>query len=258
MDDKKTSWIYKILRFFVWLFSPRYEIVGEENIPEKNGVVVGNHCQMYGPIAGELDFPGKHYIWCAGSMMRSSDVHTYAFQDFWSFKPKWQHWFFKLLSYLITPISVCVFNNAHTIPVDHDVRILTTFRSSINRLREGNNLIIFPEHNVKRNNIIYDFQDKFIDLARFYHRKTGETLDFVPMYLAPKLKKMVLGKPIRFDPDAPIDEERERICKYLMESVTELALSLPQHTVIPYRNIRKRDYPKNIPLEVYSNETPTV
>ncbi len=258
MEDKKTSLIYKILRFFVWLFSPRYEIVGKENIPGKNAVIVGNHCQIYGPIAGELDFPGKHYIWCAGSMMRWSDVHAYAFEDFWSFKPKWQHWFFKLVSYLITPVSVCVFNNAHTIPVDHDTRILTTFRSSIDRLKEGNNIIIFPEHNKKRNNIVYDFQDKFIDLARFYYRKTGEALEFVPMYLAPRIKKMIIGEAIRFDPDAPIDEERERIANYLMDSITALATELPLHTVIPYRNIRKRDYPKNKPLEVYSNETSTV
>ena len=30
-----------------------------------------------------------------------------------------------------------------------------------------------------------------------------------------------------------------------MDSITALAESLPEHTVIPYRNIRKRDYPKN-------------
>jgi hypothetical protein len=43
-----------------------------------------------------------------------------------------------------------------------------------------------------------------------------------------------------------------------MDSITALATELPLHTVIPYRNIRKRDYPKNKPLEVYSNETSTV
>ena len=33
-----------------------------------------------------------------------------------------------------------------------------------------------------------------------------------------------------------------------------MAAELPEHTVVPYRNIRKRDYPKNKPIEVYVNE----
>ena len=254
MDDKKTSLIYKIIRWFVQLFFPKIEVVGLENLPKEPCVVVGNHSQMNGPIAGELYFPGKHSIWCAGEMMNRSEVAAYAFRDFWSFKPRWTHWFFRLISHLIVPLSVCVFNNAHTIPVYHDTRIITTFRDSIEELNKGSSMIIFPEHNQRYNNIVYDFQDKFIDLARFYYKKTGVVLEFVPMYLAPKLKKMVIGKPIRFQPNEPIARERERICSYLMEEITATACSLPEHTVIPYRNIRKRDYPKNIPLEVYAQD----
>lgn len=115
-------------------------------------------------------------------------------------------------------------------------------------------MVIFPEHHVKHNNILYDFQDKFIDVARFYYKKTGAELSFVPMYLAPKLKKMILGTPVCFQVAAPIAEERRRICDELMEQITQIATALPEHTVIPYPNIPKRDYPKNIPLEVYENE----
>ena len=254
MADKKTSLIYRIIRWFVWLFSPRMELLGAEQLPEEPVVFVGNHSQMYGPIAGELYIPGRHEIWCAGEMMHWKQVHAYAYQDFWSFKPRGVRWFYKLVSYLITPLSVCVFNNAHTIPVYHDTRIITTFRSSMEKLQEGHSMVIFPEYNRKYNNILYDFQDKFIDLARFYYKKTGKELSFVPLYIAPKLKKMVLGRPIRFQGTAPIARERKRICRDLMEQITLLACQLPEHTVIPYRNIRKRDYPRNLPLEVYAHE----
>ena len=252
MPDKPTSWIYRIIKCFVRLFSPKMKLVGE--LPEEPCVLVGNHCQIYGPIAGELYLPGRHYIWCAGQMMRWREVHGYAYKDFWSFKPKALRWLYKLLSYLITPLSVCVFNNAHTVPVYRDARILTTFRRSLELLEEGSSLLIFPEHNVKYNNILYDFQDKFIDLARFYHRKGGKALCFVPLYIAPALRTMVPGEPIRFDPEAPIDRERERIRAHLMAQITALAVSLPEHTVVPYRNIPRRDYPKNRPLEVYTHE----
>ena len=63
----------------------------------------------------------------------------------------------------------------------------------------------------EHNNIVHDFQDKFIDLARFYYKKTGTELNFVPMYLAPRLKTMYYGKPSHFHADAPIKDERGRI-----------------------------------------------
>ena len=48
-----------------------------------------------------------------------------------------------------------------------------------------------------------------------------------------------------------MDEERSRsrIREYLIESITGLACSMPEHTVIPYRNIPKKDYPSNIPAK---------
>lgn len=110
-------------------------------------------------------------------------------------------------------------------------------------------MVIFPEHDVKYNHIIYDFQDKFIDVAKLYYKKTGKELQYVPLYIAPKLKKMYFGNPIQFCAANPMEEERHRICQYLMDEITEIAQSLPMHTVIPYRNIPKKYYPTNIPKE---------
>lgn len=251
---QKTTLLYKIVWRTVKTFYPKIQVVGQENLPEEPVIIVGNHCQMNGPIVSELYLPGDLYIWCAGEMMKIKEVPAYAFRDFWSQKPKWTHPFYKLLSYLIAPLAVCVFNNARTIGVYHDARILSTFKNTVKRLQEGANMVIFPEHDVKHNNIIYDFQDKFIDVARLYFKKTGKALSFVPMYIAPKLKKVYLGEPIRFRPEAPMDAERSRIRNALMEAITRTARSLPEHTVIPYRNIPRRDYPSNIAEEVaYEN-----
>ena len=126
-------------------------------------------------------------------------------------------------------------------------RLISTFKKTISALCDGAQVVIFPEHNVKHNHIIYDFQDKFIDLARIYSKKTGEKLPFVPMYIAPDLGKMCLGEPTYFDPAAPMETERNRIRDHLMDQITALACALPEHTVIPYRNIPKKDYPSNIP-----------
>lgn len=255
MEEKKLSLLYRILKGLVWLFYPKLEVVGTENLPNEATIIVGNHTQMNGPIAAELYCPGKHYTWCAGQMMHLKDVPEYAFRDFWSQKPRYTHGFYKLLSYIIAPLSVLVFNSANTIGVYHDSRIISTFRDTVKRLQEGNHVVIFPEYDVKYNHILYAFQDRFIDVAKLYYRKTGKEVAFVPLYIAPKLKKMCLGKPIRFCAANPMDEERDRIRDYLMNEITEIACSLPEHTVVPYRNIPKKYYPSNIPKED-SNENP--
>ena len=245
--------LYRVIKFLVWLFYPKMTVDGAEHLPEEPALIVGNHAQMNGPIACELYFPRKRRTWCIGEMMHLREVPDYAFQDFWSRKPRSVHWFYRLLSYVIAPFSVCVFNNADTIAVYRDTRLIGTFRNSMKALADGEDVVIFPEHDAPYNQILCQFQDKFVDTARFYYKKTGKALCFVPLYLAPALHKMVLGEPVRFCPEAPIEEERQRICDYLAEEITQMAEALPRHRVVPYNNISRRDYPYNRAEEVNSD-----
>ena len=249
-EKRKDAWLFAGIKWMVKTCYPKMEIAGQEYLPDEPVIIVGNHCQMNGPIVSELYVPGEPYTWCAGEMMHLKDVPEYAFRDFWSQKPKWTHPGYKLLSYIIAPIAVCVFNNARTIGVYHDTRILSTFKNTVKKLQEGKSIVIFPEHDMKHNHIVHDFQDKFIDIAKLYYKKTGKELSFVPMYIAPKLKKICLGRPVRFCADEPIDTQRSRICNYLMDEITAIAQALPEHTVVPYRNIPKKEYPRSIPKEV--------
>lgn len=253
MKKKKTSFLFKIIVTLIRLFYGKIEIVGKNNIPKQDAILVANHTQMNGPITGELFLPDNCYIWCAGQMMNLKEVPEYAFTDFWSQKPKWVQPYFKLLSYIIAPLSAVIFTNARTIPVYHDMRIMSTFKETIRMLEKGANILIFPEKDETYNNILYAFQDKFIDVARLYYKKTGRELVFIPMYVAPKLRKAYVGKGITFNASSldnnntehNMDAERNRICTYLMDEITNMARELPEHTVIPYRNLPKKYYLTN-------------
>ena len=88
LKRRKSYPIYLATKGLVRLFYPKIEVVGAENLPDSPCLVVGNHTQMNGPIACELYFPGNRYTWCAGQMMHLKEVPAYAYQDFWSHKPK--------------------------------------------------------------------------------------------------------------------------------------------------------------------------
>ncbi len=245
MKARKTSFVYCVIKWIVWALFPKMQVEGLENIPEGGAVIVGNHAHAYGPFGVELYLGSNHYTWCSSEMMNLKEVPAYTFQDFWSMKPRYTLIFYRIISYLIAPLCVLIFNNANTIPVYHDVRVMKTFRQTLQKLREGKNIVIFPEHTVPHNNIVYDFQDRFIDVARMYYNQTQTEISFVPMYIAPRLKKIILGRPIRYRADESMDHERRRIREELMEAITRLGRNLPRHIVVPYAVIPKKDYPFN-------------
>ena len=254
MEKKKKSVLFVIIRAAVKLFYPKIEVMGRERIPECDAVLVGNHCLMNGPISAELYLPDNCYSWCAGQMMNLSEVPKYAFNDFWSEKPKILQPFYKLLSYIIAPVSVAIFNSARTVGVYHDMRILSTFKTSVCMLRESKNMVIFPEKDEPDNNIVYKFQNRFVDLAKLYYKTSGKALTFVPIYISPKLKKIYVGDGIVFDPENDIVDERTRICDYLSHGITDIARSLPEHTVVPYKNLPKKCFLSNMDITEVPNE----
>jgi len=237
--------LYLGIRKAVKLVYPKTQLEGVENLPDGPCVIVGNHAQMHGPIVAELYIPGTHYTWCAAEMMHLKEVPDYAYRDFWSGKPKSIRWMFRIASYLIAPLSVCVFRNANCIGVYRDMRALSTFRETLVKLENGARIVILPEENVPYNDILWHFKSGFVDLARMYSSRTGQPLPFVPMYISPELRCAVLGRPVFCDCTASAGPERERVCYELAEAITGLARELPEHTVIPYPNISKKLYPKN-------------
>ena len=223
----------------------KFEIIGSENIPDEPSLIIGNHAQMHGPIFAEVNFPYNRTTWCMGCMHHLKEIPPYIIDDFWPYKKKGTVWFYKFLSWLLAPLCHYIFTNADTIGVYKDARGITTFKNSILALEEEKHIIIFPECHTKYNNIINEFQDKFIDLAKLYYKSTKKELSFVPVYIAPTIKTIIYGKPIKYNHNEDICIQRKTICDYLKNKITSLAKSLPLHTVIPYENIKKKNYPKS-------------
>jgi len=50
MEDKKTSWMYIVIKWLVQLFYPKIEVVGTENLPNEPSIIVGNHFSHRNPL----------------------------------------------------------------------------------------------------------------------------------------------------------------------------------------------------------------
>lgn len=243
--SKEKPRLFRIIVKTIKLFYKERKVNGIENILDAPTIYVGNHSQMHGPLTSSLYFPFDGKVWCRGEMMNMKEAPSYAYQDFWSKKPKWIRWFYKILSFCVAPIACYLFTRAETIAVYKDARIITTFKNSVNALQNGKSVIIFPEESTPYNEIINEFQNKFVDIAKLYSARSKKPISFVPFYNAVELKTVVFGKPIQFDLQMDINEQRNTICDYLKTEITRMAKELPVHTVVPYLNVSKKEYPRS-------------
>lgn len=239
---KKKGLFFRFIVRTIKLFYKGSEFIDIEKLPTEPCVVVGNHSQIHGPFLSEGYIPFKKLTWCDGPMMDKKEFPEYAHNNFWGGKP---NGFQRFLAKLIAPLVAYVFKNADALPVYRDVRVMKTYKASVDALNDGINLVIFAESPEPHNEIINELNEYFVDVARFFYKKTGKGLLFAPMYYAPTIKKVIFGNPIRFDGEDSIENQRKVICKYLMDEITRIAKELPVHTVIPFNVGNKKEYKKS-------------
>lgn len=251
---KKKPAFFKFIRGVIRCGYKERKFIGLENLAQPVGIdllssepriIVGNHAQMHSPAIMEMMFPTKKYMWCIGEIMDKKAVRQYMFDDFWSRKPKSSHWFYKMLASILGPIAYYLFNNADTIAVHKDSRLISTYKETMQRLEEGYNVVIFPEKHEPYNEIINEFQPGFPDVARLYYARYKKCVSFVPMYNAVNLDTVTFGTPIKYDPNLDYKTQREAIITHLKSEITRMAKELPLHKVVPYENVPKKQHPYN-------------
>ncbi len=224
---------YKIIRSILLLCFPRAKTVYEEQPGDEPAVFVCNHAAIHGPVMMTLDFKRKHQTWTVHCAMDSEKAANYAFHDILMGNSRRCQWFWRMLSHIIAKMLPPLLRY-DTIPVYHDKSIIKTFKQSIKAMMDGNDLVIFAESPKRFSEYICELQPGFIDIARLYYRKTKKALKFYPVYLEKKNAVISVGKPITYDPDQPLDEQRSRMTAYLRDNIDRLARALPAHKPVPF------------------------
>lgn len=223
---------YKFIRGILRLCFPKAKNIYEEQ-PDEPAVYVCNHSAIHGPVMMTLDFHRKHRTWTIHCALDSKKAVNYAYHDVLLGNSRRCKWFWRMLSHIIAkllPPLVCY----DTIPVYHDKGIIKTFKQSVKALTEGEDLVIFAESPKRFSEYICELQSGFVDLARLYYRKAKKALKFYPVYLSKKNAVISIGKPIAYDPEQPIEEQRETIAAYLRDNIDRLARQLPAHKPVPF------------------------
>lgn len=215
----------------------RHELKGTENIrPDENNPIVFlcNHGEIYGPVVCMLYIPVPIRPWVMSELnIHKDEVAAYVYKHTIS-KITWLGPLRWPIAKLIGPVSVWCMNQLESIPVFRNKprELMNTFRTSVEAMQAGDNLLIFPENpDADRDHPGYEHEKGsmgelfrgFAMLAQVYYNRTGKCCRFLPMYAHKGLRTLSFGTEIVYDPDNEPIRERDRIVESAYDQMTAMA-----------------------------------
>lgn len=210
--------LYEVLTSIYRTITPNYKITWAEPFIEEPCVFICNHAGAFGPIDMCSFFPYREncYSWLNHDVMDPKLVPAYVRQDYWWKPGCWAEPILNVtLPYLAAAVLPPVLKSAPGIPVYHDQRVLLTMRKSLQHLKEGRYLIIFPEQPSGYKSHHMWINTGFLNVAPMFHKLTGKALRFYPVHISPRDRTFTVAKPICFDPSRTLEEQQEEIVAVL-------------------------------------------
>ena len=196
--------------------------------PDNPLVFLGNHAEIYGPIASALCFPVPVRFWVIAKMMfNKKDVRAYMYENTFSKKTFLPVFVRKLLAWYLGWLSVNIMNSLRAIAVyrDSPMKLRQTIRESVEALAAGENLMIFPEHPEGKyvKNGISELSPGFLMLAEAWWKKSGKKLRLMPVYANREQRTFTFGDEIDYEPENGFAAEQDRILKEAYEQLVKLS-----------------------------------
>ena len=209
----------------------RHRMVQMDHIredPENPIVFLGNHAEIYGPIASALCMPVDVRFWVINMMMFDKKVvRPYLYENTFSKKTFLPVFVRKLLAWYLGWLSVNVMNSLRAIAVyrDSPMKLRQTLRESVEALENGENLMIYPEHPEGKyeKGGVSEFSPGFLMLAEAWWKKSGKKLRIIPVYANREERTFTFGDEITYEPENGFASESERVLKEARDQMLQMA-----------------------------------
>ncbi len=127
---------------------PRFIFLGEEIT--NSSVILSNHEGTDAPMALEIYLPRPVRFWGAYEM-NSGLVKMYKYQSrvYYHEKKHWNLFLARLFCLIASPLTNLFYSGLDLISTYRDGRFIKTIRETIEALKDGDNIVIFPEDSEK-------------------------------------------------------------------------------------------------------------
>ena len=220
---QKRKWWFRFLKTImkVRYKRPTFVYLGEKF--SNGGVILSNHEGTDAPLSLEIYCDKPIRMWGAGEM-NSGLVSMYKYQTRVYFHEK-KHWnlhLARLFCLIATPLTNLFYKGLNLISTWRDGRFLTTLRESMDALKQGDNIVIYPEDSSNGYfEKLESFYAGFIALAELAKKK-GMDLSIYVAYFRKKDLKYIVDKPVKYSELTKNGETREQVIERLLTRCNEL------------------------------------
>ena len=189
--------------------------------PEGPTVFVCSHGDMAGPLATQCWLPFPTRPWVLPVFLSREECRRqyrdYTFtQRFGLPRPA-----AALLAWAVSGYASALVRSVGAIPVYRgSARLKETFRRTVEALQAGDPVIVFPDVDyTDRSGDMGEIYDGFLLIDRFWQRVSDTPLDFVPLRLDRRARRIAAGEAVRFDRTAPRQGETVRVREALLRGL---------------------------------------
>lgn len=227
MIDLINKSIFYFIRFCIRCFSPNYRVCQSnenQNEAEAPVVYVVHHQNMRGPILSIVWFniPVRLWVLSAFSDQRMCfrQFYDYTFTQRWGI-PK------GLAAIIAYPLSFGIsgiMQGMGAIPVFRGSRaIVKTLQQSLTALINGENLLISPDIDYTNPSpYMGEMYDGFLDLERYYLKRTGHHLAFIPLFISKREHCIYEGKAVYYNTGDDFISEKANVYDRLKQEFSRL------------------------------------
>ena len=211
--------LFAFSRFFVRLKIGRW--TAEVTPPTGPTVYVCSHGNMAGPLATLcwLPFPVRPWVFHVFTDKKTcyKQFSGYTFSQRFGLPQPLAN----LLAGIVSGYVSTLMTSTGAIPVYRgSIHIGATFKETVAALQAGDSVLIFPDVDyTDDSDTIGAVYDGFLLTDRFWRRVSDEPLNFVPLRLDHRTRRITAGPPVRFDREADQKTELVRVREALRQEI---------------------------------------
>lgn len=215
----KRGKLFAFSRFFVRLKIGRW--TAEVTPPTGPTVYVCSHGNMAGPLATLcwLPFPVRPWVFHVFTDKKTcyKQFSGYTFSQRFGLPQPLAN----LLAGIVSGYVSTLMTSTGAIPVYRgSIHIGATFKETVAALQAGDSVLIFPDMDyTDDSDTIGAVYDGFLLTDRFWRRVSDEPLNFVPLRLDHRTRRITAGPPVRFDREADQKTELVRVREALRQEI---------------------------------------
>ncbi len=188
----------RFMKFVVRMFKRKPEVTYLDGAMPQRAIFIANHSGASGPMTYRTYLtPPPMMIWAANEMMGGyKSRKRYLIDVFYGRKLGYGKFRARLCGTLFALVSGIIYNAGGTIPVYYDAGMRKTFAYSVECLRQGVSVLVFPENSDDGyNEELGALHRGYLTLAAVAKKELGEEIPVVPMYYSRRHAAIVVGKP---------------------------------------------------------------